>query len=71
MTPKMTALRNTAKILAIAIACGVVVSIILINLSMLEIAAGLAALSFVGLVKMIYDLELSKAECAAAFKKEE
>lgn len=69
MTPKQTALVNMAKLVGVALIGGAVTSVLLMTvpLAILGIAGSFVLLGF--LAKMIYDLELSKAEHLEALNK--
>ena len=69
MTPKQTALVQTLKLFALAITVAVLVNVAFAFLTVLQIGIAFAifGLSFLG--KMVYDLELSKAEHLEALNK--
>jgi uncharacterized membrane protein YfcA len=69
MTPKQTALRNMAKIVGLALIAGAATGFLLntVPLAILGIAFSVFMLGF--LIKMVYDLELSKAEHLEALNK--
>jgi len=69
MTPKQTALFNMAKLVGVGVLAGAVTSALLMTvpLAILGIAGSVVLLGF--LAKMIYDLELSKAEHLEALNK--
>ena len=62
MTAKQIAIRNVIKLVALALIVGTGTGILLntVPLAILGIGASIAMLIF--LIKMVYDLELSKAE---------
>jgi uncharacterized membrane protein YfcA len=69
MTPKQTALRNMAKMVGLALIAGAATGFLLntVPLAILGIAFSVFMLGF--LIKMVYDLELSKAEHLEALNK--
>jgi hypothetical protein len=62
MTPKQTALLNMSKLLFIAIAAGFAVNVAFTYFTVAQIGVGFCAGMIVYLCKMVYDLELAKAE---------
>lgn len=62
MTPKQTAIRNVAKTVAIALVTGIGTGVLLntVPLAILGIGACVIGMGF--LIKMVYELELDKAE---------
>lgn len=62
MTPKQTALIKTAKLITIAIAISVLVHLLFAFLTLAQIGIIFYLVLFAFLAKMVYDLELSKAE---------
>jgi hypothetical protein len=62
MTPKQTALIQTLKLFAIAIAAGVLINVAFAYFTIVQIGTAFALVVFAALVKMVYDIELSKAE---------
>lgn len=68
MTPKMTALRNTLGVFAAGIAGGLVMAFIVTTFTLAQIGVGFSALMLLAIGKLMYELELSKAECREALK---
>ena len=62
MTPKQTAFRNTASVVASGILGGVLMSLLFTYFTVYQIGLGFCALVLAFAVKMIYDIELEKAE---------
>jgi hypothetical protein len=62
MTAKQTALINVAKMLGVAVLAGAVTSLLLIFVPLPYIGIGFCVGMLVYLCKMLYDLELAKAE---------
>ena len=62
MTPKQTALVQTAKLFAIAILAGVLINVAFAYFTIVQIGIALAVAVMAALGKMVYDIELSKAE---------
>jgi hypothetical protein len=62
MTPKQTALAQTLKLFTIAIAAGVLINVAFAFFTIVQIGIAFALVVFVALGKMVYDIELSKAE---------
>ena len=62
MTPKQTALIQTFKLFAIAILAGVLINVAFVYFTVAQVGTAFALVVFAALVKMIYDVELSKAE---------
>jgi hypothetical protein len=62
MTPKKTALIQTAKLFAIAFGAGVLVNVLFAFFTVAQIGFVFALIVLAALIKMVYDLELSKAE---------
>jgi hypothetical protein len=62
MTPKQTALVQTLKLFAIAIAAGVLINVAFAYFTIVQIGTAFALVVFAALGKMVYDIELSKAE---------
>ena len=62
MTAKQTALRNMAKMVALALIVGSSAGLLIMTVPVAVLGIGSAMIMFVCLAKMIYDLELSKAE---------
>lgn len=62
MTPKQTALMQTAKLFAIAIFTGIIVNVLFTFFTVAQIGTAFCLLALLFLGKMIYDIELSKAE---------
>jgi hypothetical protein len=69
MTPKKTALIQTVKLFAIAISAGVLVNVLFAFFTIAQIGFVFALIVLVALIKMVYDLELSKAEHLDALNK--
>jgi hypothetical protein len=62
MTPKQTALLNMSKLLAIALVAGFCVNIVFIYFTVTQVGIGFCVGMIVYLCKMVYDIELSRAE---------
>jgi hypothetical protein len=62
MTPKQTALLNVGKLLAIAFVVGFAVNVAITYFTIAQIGIGFCVGMLVYLCKMLYDLELAKAE---------
>jgi len=62
MTPKQTALLNVSKLLAIALVSGFAVNVALTYFTVAEIGIGFCVGMIAYLSKMIYELEVAKAE---------
>jgi hypothetical protein len=62
MTPKQTALLNVGKLLAIALVVGFSVNVAITYFTIAQIGIGFCVGMLVYLCKMLYDLELAKAE---------
>jgi hypothetical protein len=62
MSPKQTALIQTAKLFAIAITAGVLTNVAFAFLSIAQIGIVFGVIVLACLVKMVYDLEVAKAE---------
>jgi predicted aspartyl protease len=62
MTAKQTALIQTAKLFAIAITAGVLVNVAFAFLTVAQIGIAFAVVVLAALAKMVYDIELSKAQ---------
>jgi hypothetical protein len=62
MSPKQTALIQTTKLFAIAITVGVLVNVAFAFLSVAQIGIGFSIVVLACLAKMVYDLEVAKAE---------
>jgi hypothetical protein len=69
MTAKQTALIQTAKLFAIAIAIGVLANVAFNYFTIVQIGTAFAVAVLAALVKMVYDVELSRAEHLAALNK--
>ena len=69
MTPKQTALIQTFKLFALAILAGVLVNVAFTYFTVAQVGTAFALAIFAALVKMIYDVELSKAEHLDALNK--
>jgi hypothetical protein len=69
MTPKQTALISMAKMIGLAILAATVTSVLLMFVPLPMIGIGLCLIGISILGKMIYDLELSKAESLEALNK--
>jgi uncharacterized membrane protein YgaE (UPF0421/DUF939 family) len=65
MTPKQTAVLNVVKIFAIGIGAGISIAFLteLFTLEQLGIGVSVALLAY--MIKMVYDIELAKAETLA------
>jgi formate/nitrite transporter FocA (FNT family) len=62
MTPKQTALTQTLKLFALAILAGVLINVAFAFFTIVQIGIALAVAVLAALGKMVYDIELSKAE---------
>jgi hypothetical protein len=62
MTPKQTALLNMSKLLGIALVFGFFTNVAFTYFTIAEIGVGFCAGMIVYLCKMVYDIELAKAE---------
>jgi fatty acid desaturase len=62
MTSKQTAILQTAKLFAIAIGAGILVNVLFAFFTVAQIGTGFFILALAFLGKMVYDIELSKAE---------
>jgi hypothetical protein len=62
MTPKQTALRNTLAVFASGIVGGLLMAVIVVNFTLAQISIGFGILFVLCISKLVYDLELSKAE---------
>ena len=62
MTPKQTALLNMSKLLGIALVVGFAVNVAITYFTIAQIGIGFCVGMLVYLCKMLYDLELAKAE---------
>ena len=62
MTSKQIALLNVTKIIALAIITGALVGYLLITFSLAHVSMALSAAMLLYVIKMMYDLELDKAE---------
>ena len=62
MTPKQTALKHTLAVFASGLVGGLLMAVIVVNFTMAQISIGLGILFMLGIAKLVYDLELSKAE---------
>ena len=62
MTPKQTALLNVGKLLAFALLIGFSVNVAITYFTIAQIGIGFCVGMLVYLCKMLYDLELAKAE---------
>ena len=69
MTPKQTALIQTLKLFAFAFLASVLISVAFTYFTVAQVGIAFALAVFAALVKMIYDVELSKAEHLAALNK--
>jgi hypothetical protein len=69
MTPKQTALLNVGKLLTIALLAGFCVNVALTYFTVAQIGIGFCVGMIVYLCKMVYDLELAKAEHLEALNK--
>lgn len=68
MTPKMTALRNTALMLGTGLGIGFATNIAFTYLTLMQAVIIFAVLALVGLGKLVYDIELAKAEYKESMK---
>ena len=62
MTPKQTALLNMGKLLGIALVAGFAVNVAFTYFTVAQIGVGFCVGMIVYLCKMVYDLEVAKAE---------
>jgi fatty acid desaturase len=62
MTPKQTALVQTLKLFAIAIAAGVLINVAFAYFTVAQVGIAFALVVLATLGKMVYDIELSKAQ---------
>jgi hypothetical protein len=62
MTPKQTALLNVSKLLALALVSGFAVNVALTYFTIAQIGIGFCVGMIAYLCKMLYELELAKAE---------
>ena len=62
MTPKMTALRNTAMMLGTGIAGGLIVAFIISTFTVAQLGIGFTVLVLLGVAHTVYELELDKAK---------
>ncbi len=62
MTPKQTALVQVFKIIGLAAIIGSICGMLISLFSLQQVAWGLMILALLFLIKMVYDIELSKAE---------
>jgi hypothetical protein len=69
MTPKQTALIQTLKLFAIAIAAGVLINVAFAYLTVVQVGIAFTLAVLALLIKFVYDLELSKAEHLDALNK--
>jgi hypothetical protein len=69
MTPKKIALIQTAKLFTIAFSAGVLVNVLFAFFTLAQIGFVFALIVLAALIKMVYDLELSKAEHLEALNK--
>ena len=69
MTPKQTALLNMSKLLGIDLVAGVGASMLIANFTVEQIGIGFCVGMIVYLCKMVYDVELAKAEHLDALNK--
>ena len=69
MTPKQTALIQTFKLFSIAVLAGVLINVAFTYFTVAQVGTAFALAIFAALVKMIYDVELSKAEHLDALNK--
>jgi hypothetical protein len=69
MSPKQTALIQTAKLFAVALLIGALTSLVFAYFTVSQIGIGFCIVMLAYLGKMIYDMELSKAEHLQTLKK--
>jgi hypothetical protein len=69
MTPKQTALLNMGKLLGIALVAGFAVNVTFTYFTVEQIGIGFCVGMIVYLCKMVYDIELAKAEHLDALNK--
>ena len=62
MTPKQTALIQTLKLFAVALSIGMLTSLAFAYFTVSQIGIGFCIVMMAFLGKMVYDIELSKAE---------
>lgn len=65
MTPKQTAIFNTFAVLAIGAGGGLAVFALFSLFTLAEISIGIAAALLIAVIKLTYNMELSKAEALA------
>jgi len=66
MTPKQTALLNMGKLLGIALIVGFCANVVFTYFTIAEIGIGFCVGMIAYLCKMVYDIELAKAEHRAS-----
>jgi hypothetical protein len=69
MTPKQTALLNMSKLLGIALVVGFCANVVFTYFTIAEIGIGFCVGMIVYLCKMVYDVELAKAQHLEALNK--
>lgn len=69
MTPKQTAIKNVSIFLATALILGVALAYVIAYVSLSTVVTVLMVAFFAYIVKVLYDMELSKAESAAKLEK--
>ena len=62
MSPKQIALIQVAKLLGLAVATGILVNLAFAYFTVTQIGIGFSIVMLACLVKMVYDLEVAKAE---------
>ncbi len=62
MTSKQTAILQTAKLFSIAIGAGVLVNVLFAFFTITQIGVAFCIFTLLFLAKMVYDIELNKAE---------
>ena len=62
MTPKQIAVRNVAKMIAIAVIVGVGTGVLLNTVPLYILGIGAATIMLAFLIRMVYEMELDKAE---------
>jgi len=69
MTPKQTALIQTAKLFALAILAGLLTGAAFHYFTIVQIGTAFTLAVMAALIKMVYDIELSRAEHREALNK--
>lgn len=69
MTPKQIALYQVAKIISLSVIVGLSCGFLFSYFSFKEMAVGLTVFVLIFLIKLVYDIELSRAETLAKLNK--